>query len=120
MANLLRGLTIGLSVIGQPLALVGQTVPVHTKEDLASYQTAMQPRTLETYRGSWEDMGYSLPLGVDTNSAIKLELCYLGGMIQREFIFKGNSSSGGPVTLNSCSGDLGTMPALVVGKQGNK
>ncbi|MDX7789335.1 MULTISPECIES: hypothetical protein [Aeromonas] len=34
-------------------------------------------------------MVYSLPLGVDTNSAIKLELGYLGGMIQREFIFKG-------------------------------
>jgi hypothetical protein len=30
-------------------------------------------------------------------------------MIQREFIFKGSSS-----------GDLGSMPALVVGKQGNK
>ena len=119
MANLLRGLTIGLSVIGQPLALVGQTVPVHTKEDLASYQTAMQPRTLETYRGSWEDMVYSLPLGVDTNSAIKLKLGYLGGMIQREFIFKGSSNSSGSVTLNGSSGDLGTMPALVVGKLGN-
>ncbi|MFM5268716.1 hypothetical protein ACET9V_21385 [Aeromonas caviae] len=55
---------------------------------MASYQTAMQPRTLETYRGSWEDMVYSLPLEVDTNSAIKLELGYLGGMVQREFIFK--------------------------------
>lgn len=107
MANLLRGLTIGLSVIGQPLALVGQTVPVHTKEDLASYQTAMQPRTLETYRGSWEDMVYSLPLGADTNSAIKLELGYLGGMIQREYIFNGGSSSGGTVILNSSCGDLG-------------
>ncbi len=95
-------------------------VPVHTKEDLASYQAAMQPRTLETYLGRWDDMVYSLPLGVDTNSAIKLELGYLGGMIQREFIFKDSSSSGGPVTLNSSSGDLGTMPALVVGKQGNK
>jgi len=52
---------------------------LYTKEDLASYQTAMQPRTLETYRGSWEDMVYSLPLGVDANSAIKLELGYLGG-----------------------------------------
>ncbi len=94
-------------------------MPVHTKEDLASYQTAMQPRTLETYRGSWEDMVYSLPLGVDTNSAIKLKLGYLGGMIQREFIFKGSSNSSGPVTLNGSSGDLGTMPALVVGKLGN-
>ncbi|MGK8174047.1 hypothetical protein ACRS1R_02735 [Aeromonas dhakensis] len=56
---------------------------------MASYQTAMQPRTLETYHGCWDDMVYSLPLGVDTNSAIKLELSYLGGMIQREFIFKG-------------------------------
>ncbi|MND87380.1 hypothetical protein D3C77_236970 [compost metagenome] len=120
MANLLRGLTIGLSVIGQPLARVSQMVPVHTKEDLASYQAAMQPRTLETYRGRWDDMVYFLPLGVDTNTAIKLELGYLGGMIQREFIFKGSSNSSGPVTLNGSSGDLGTMPALVVGKQGNK
>ncbi|PKD24964.1 hypothetical protein AO056_01812 [Aeromonas hydrophila] len=54
-------------------------------------------------------MVYTLPLGIDTNSAIKLELGYPGGMIQREFIFKGSSS-----------GDLGSMPALVVGKQGNK
>ncbi|ULH04230.1 hypothetical protein MF133_07455 [Aeromonas caviae] len=75
---------------------------------------------VETLRECWDDMVYSLLLGGDTNSAIKLELGYLGGMVQREFIFKGNSSSGGPVTLNSCSGDLGTMPALVVGKQGNK
>ena len=95
-------------------------VPVRSKEDLARYHAAIQPKTLETQRGRWDDMVYSLPLGVDTNSAIKLELGYLGGMIQREFIFKGNSSSGGPVTLNSSSGDLGTMPALVVGKQGNK
>ncbi|MCU9923618.1 hypothetical protein [Aeromonas caviae] len=65
-------------------------------------------------------MVYSLSLEVDTSLAIELALGYLGGMIQREFIFKGNSSSGGPVTLNSCSGDLGTMPELVVGKQGNK
>ncbi len=89
VANLLRGLTIGLSVIGQPLALVGQMVPVHTKEDLASYQTAMQPRTLETYRGSWEDMVYSLPLGVDANSAIKLELGYLGGHDSAGVYFQG-------------------------------
>ena len=120
MANLLRGLTIGLSVIGQPLALVGQMVPVHTKEDLASYQTAMQPRTLETYRESWEDMVYSLPLGVDANSAIKLELGYLGGMIQREFIFKGCCSSSGPVTLNGYNGELDTISALVVGNRENK
>ncbi|MFM5729576.1 hypothetical protein [Aeromonas caviae] len=64
-------------------------------------------------------MVYTLPLGIDTNSAIKLELGYLGGMIQREFIFKGSSNSSGPVTLNGSSGDLGTMPALVVGKLGN-
>jgi len=120
VANLLRGVTIGLSVIGQPLVLVGQMVPVHTKEDLASYQTAMQPRTLETYRGSWDELIYTLPLSVDTNSAIKLELGYLGGMIQREFIFKGKSSSGGPVTLSGSSGELDTMSALVVGNRGNK
>ncbi|MFQ2317619.1 hypothetical protein [Aeromonas caviae] len=52
-------------------------------------------------------MVYSLPLGVDTNSAIKLELGYLGGMIQREYIFNGGSSSGGTVILNSSCGDLG-------------
>jgi hypothetical protein len=116
----LRGQTIGLKVTGQPLARAGQMVPVRSKEDLARYQAAMQPRTLETQRGRWDEMVYSLPLGVDTNSAIKLELGYLGGMIQREFIFKGNGNSGGPITLNSSSGELSSMPALVVGKQGNK
>ncbi|MDX7649946.1 hypothetical protein [Aeromonas caviae] len=74
---------------------------------------------LETQYGSLGGMVYTLPLGIDTNSAIKLELVYFEGMIQRECIFKGSSSSGGPVTLNSSSGDLGTMPALVVGKLGN-
>ena len=74
---------------------------------------------LETQYGSLGGMVYTLPLGIDTNSAIKLELVYFEGMIQREGIFKGSSSSGGPVTLNSSSGDLGTMPALVVGKLGN-
>ena len=116
----LRGQTIGLKVIGQPIARAGQMVPVRSKEDLVRYQAAMQPRALETQRGRWDEMVYTLPLGIDTNSAIKLELGYLGGMIQRQFVFKGSSSSGGPVTLNSSSGDLGTMPALVVGKQGNK
>ncbi|MFQ2156954.1 T6SS effector BTH_I2691 family protein [Aeromonas hydrophila] len=116
----LRGQTIGLKVIGQPIARAGQMVPVRSKEDLTRYQAAMQPRTLETQRGRWDEMVYTLPLEIDTNSAIKLELGYLGGMIQRQFVFKGSSSSGGPVTLNSSSGDLGTMPALVVGKQGNK
>ena len=37
-----------------------------------------QPKTLEMQRGRWDDMVYSLPLGVDTNTAIKLELRYLG------------------------------------------
>ena len=91
-------------------------VAARSKEELVRYQAAMQPKVIETLRGRWDEMVYSLPLGVDTNSAIKLELGYLGGMIQRECIFKGNSSSGGPVTLNSSSGELGTMPALVVGK----
>ncbi|MDX7797399.1 T6SS effector BTH_I2691 family protein [Aeromonas caviae] len=116
----LKGQTIGLSVMGQPLARAGQMVPIRSKEDLVRYQAAMKPRSLETQRGRWDEMVYTLPLGIDTNSAIKLELGYLGGMIQRQFVFKGSSSSGGPVTLNSSSGDLGTMPALVVGKQGNK
>ncbi|MEZ6933660.1 MULTISPECIES: T6SS effector BTH_I2691 family protein [Aeromonas] len=115
----LRGQTIGLKVIGQPIARAGQMVAARSKEELVRYQAAMQPKVIETLRGRWDDMVYSLPLGVDINSAIKLELGYLGGMIQREFIFKGSSSSSGPVTLNSSSGDLGTMPALVVGKLGN-
>ncbi|MDX7839268.1 hypothetical protein SJS76_06865 [Aeromonas caviae] len=116
----LRGQSIGLKVIGQLIARAGQMIPVRSKEDLARYQVAMQPRTLETQRGRWDEMVYTLPLGIDTNTAIKLELGYLGGMGQREFIFKGSSNSSGPVTLNSSSGDLGTMHALVAGKQGNK
>ncbi|MNF76628.1 hypothetical protein D3C84_587460 [compost metagenome] len=116
----LRGQTIGLKVIGQPLARAGQMVSVRSKEDLVSYQAAMQPKVIETLRGRWDDLVYTLPLGVDTDSAIKLELGYLGGMIQREFLFKGSSNSGGPVTLETSSGGLGTMSALVVGKQGNK
>ena len=95
-------------------------VAARSKEELDRYQAAMQPKMIDTLRGRWDDMVYSLPLEVDTNSAIKLELGYLGGMVQREFIFKGNSSSGGPVTLNSCSGDLGKISTLVVGKQGNE
>jgi hypothetical protein len=51
---------------------------------------------LETKRGRWDELVYTLPLGVDTNTAIKLELGYLGCMIQREFIFKGSSNSGSP------------------------
>ncbi|WP_368178240.1 hypothetical protein [Aeromonas sp. R7-1] len=93
-------------------------VPVRSKEELARYQATMQPRTLETQRGRWDDLVYTLPLGVDTNSAIKLELGYMGGMVQRQFVFKGNGNSGGPITLNSSSGELSSMPALVVGKQG--
>ncbi|HAT05927.1 MAG TPA: hypothetical protein DCS77_09430 [Aeromonas salmonicida] len=116
----LRGQTIGLNVTSQPLASAGQMIPARSKEELDRYHAAMQPKAIEALRGRWDDMVYSLPLGVDTNSAIKLELGYLGGMVQREFIFKGSSNSGGPVTLNSSSGDLGTMPALVVGKQGNR
>ncbi|MFQ2446160.1 T6SS effector BTH_I2691 family protein [Aeromonas caviae] len=116
----LRGQTIGLNVTSQPLASAGQMIPARSKQELDRYLVAMKPKMIETLRGRWDDMVYSLPLGVDTNSAIKLELGYLGGMIQREFIFKGSSNSSGPVTLNGSSGDLGTMPALVVGKQGNK
>jgi len=52
-------LTIGLSVIGQPLALVGQMVPVHTKEDVASYQTAMQPERWRHIAGA--GMTLSIP-----------------------------------------------------------
>ncbi|MCS3766248.1 hypothetical protein HNP12_000287 [Aeromonas hydrophila] len=116
----LRGKTIGLNVIGQPLAKAGQMVPAQPPEALATYLAAMKPKVIETQRGRWDELVYTLPLGVDTNSAIKLELGYLGGMIQREFIFKGSSNSSGPIILETSSGELGTMPALVVGKQGNK
>lgn len=116
----LRGHTIGLQVIGQPLARAGQMVPMRSKEDLARYQAAMQPKTLETQRGRWDDMVYTLPLGIDTNTAIKLELGYMGGMVQRQFVFKGSGNSNGPITLDTSSGELKNMPALVVGNQGSK
>ncbi|QNF25121.1 hypothetical protein FT673_15515 [Aeromonas hydrophila] len=89
----LRGQTIGLKVIGQPIARAGQMVPVRSKEDLTRYQAAMQPRTLETQRGRWDEMVYTLPLGIDTSSAIKLELGYLGGL------FSGNLSSRAAVAV---------------------
>jgi hypothetical protein len=38
----------------------------------------MQPKVIETQRGRWDELVYTLPLGVDTDSAIKLELGYLG------------------------------------------
>ncbi|MFM1681369.1 hypothetical protein [Aeromonas salmonicida] len=75
---------------------------------------------LETKRGRWDELVYTLPLGVDTNSAIKLELGYLGGMVRRAFIFKGSGNSNGPIILDSSCGWLGSMPALVVGSQGNQ
>ncbi|WP_368182246.1 hypothetical protein [Aeromonas sp. R7-5] len=95
-------------------------VPVRSKEDLARYQAAMQPRTLETQRGGWDGLVYTLPLGVDTNSAIKLELGYMGGMVQRQFVFKGSGNSNGPIILDTSSGEVNSMPALIVGTQGNK
>ncbi len=116
----LRGQTIGLNVTSQPLASAGQMIPARSKQELDRYLAAMKPKMIETLRGRWDDMVYSLPLGVDTNSAIKLELGYLGGMIQREFIFKGSSSSSGSVTLNGYNGELDTMSALVVGNRENK
>lgn len=116
----LRGQTIGLNVTSQPLASAGQMIPARSKQELDRYLAAMKPKMIETLRGRWDDMVYSLPLGVDTNSAIKLELGYLGGMIQREFIFKGSSSSSGSVTLNGYNGELDTMFALVVGNRENK
>lgn len=116
----LRGQTIGLNVTSQPLASAGQMIPARSKQELDRYLAAMKPKMIETLRGRWDDMVYSLPLGVDTNSAIKLELGYLGGMIQREFIFKGSSSSSGSVTLNCYNGELDTMSALVVGNRENK
>ena len=116
----LRGQTIGLNVTSQPLASAGQMIPARSKQELDRYLAAMKPKVIETLRGRWDDMVYSLPLGVDINSAIKLELGYLGGMIQREFIFKGSSSSSGSVTLNGYNGELDTMSALVVGNRENK
>jgi hypothetical protein len=56
----------------------------------------------------------------DTNTAVKLELGYLGGMVQRQFVFKGNGNSNGPIILDASSGEVNSMPALVVGTQGNK
>jgi hypothetical protein len=116
----LRGQTIGLSVIGQPLAKAGQMVPAQPAEALATYLAAMKPKVIETQRGRWDELVYTLPLGVDTDSAIKLELGYLGGMVQQEYIFKGSSNSCGPITLATGSGGLGAMPVLMVGKQGNR
>ncbi|MGY4028397.1 hypothetical protein ACW5WQ_21030 [Aeromonas rivuli] len=116
----LRGQTIGLSVIGQPLTRAGQMVPVRSKEDLARYKAAMQPKTLETQCGRWDGMVYTLPLGVDTNTAIKLELGYLVGMVQRQFVFKGSGNNNGAITLDARRGEVNSMPALVVGTQGNK
>jgi hypothetical protein len=72
----LRGQTIGLKVIGQALARAGQMVPARSKEDLVRYQAAMQPWVIETLRGRWDELIYTLPLGVDTNTSIKLELGY--------------------------------------------
>ena len=95
-------------------------ISARSKQELDRYLAAMKPKVIETLRGRWDDMVYSLPLGVDINSAIKLELGYLGGMIQREFIFKGSSSSSGSVTLNGYNGELDTMSALVVGNRENK
>ena len=87
---------------------------------MVRYQTAMQPKVIETLHRRWDELVYTLLLGVDTNSAIKLELGYLGGMVRREFIFKGSGNSNGPIILDSSSGELGSMPALVVGSQGNQ
>ena len=56
----------------------------------------MQPKVIETQRGRWDELVYTLPLGVDTDSAIKLELGYLGGMVQQEFMFKGSGNSSSP------------------------
>ncbi|MGL4471636.1 MAG: T6SS effector BTH_I2691 family protein [Aeromonas hydrophila] len=111
----LRGQTIGLRVIGQPLARAGQMAQGF-KEGPEYYKAAMQPKVIETLGGRWDELVYTLPLGVDINSAIKLELGYLGGMVRREYIFKGRSNSSGPITLDNSNGELGSMPALVVGK----
>ncbi|OCA64565.1 hypothetical protein A9R10_02715 [Aeromonas piscicola] len=116
----LREQTIGLSVISQPLAKAGQMVPAQPPEALATYLAAMKPKVIETQCGRWDELLYTLPLGVDTDSAIKLELGYLGGMVQRQLIFKGRGNSNGPITLDANQGELGPMPALMVGKQGNK
>lgn len=51
-------------------------VPARSKEDLVRYQAAMQPWVIETLRGRWDELIYTLPLGVDTNTSIKLELGY--------------------------------------------
>jgi hypothetical protein len=39
---------------------------------------AIRPKTLETQRGRWDELVYTLPLSVVIYSAIKLELGYFG------------------------------------------
>lgn len=116
-ASRLRGRSTHIISRANLMILPWQMVPVRSKEDLVRYHAAQSDRnTARMLR--W--VGLYPAAGVDTNTTIKLEQGYLGGMIQREFIFKGRSSSGGPVTLDSSSSssELGTMPALVVGSKG--
>ncbi|MFK0668158.1 hypothetical protein [Aeromonas salmonicida] len=85
----LRGQTIGLNVPSQPLASAGQMIPAPSKEELDRYHAAMLPKVIETQRGRWDELVYILPLGVDTNSAIKLELGYFGWHGTASIYFQG-------------------------------
>lgn len=63
-------------------------IPARSKQELGRYFASMKPKMIETLHRSWDDMLYSLPLGIDTNSAIKLELvyfevCFCGSIFSR-------------------------------------
>ena len=75
----------------------------------------MQPRQIATQGGRWDGLVYTQPLGVPTDMVIKLELGYLGGLVQRDVIFQGSGDSDGTIELQSSSGGPGSMPALLVG-----
>ena len=61
------------------------------------YVDRQHSKLIETLRGRWDDMVYTLPLGVDTNTAIKLELGYLGGMVQRQFFSRATAIATAPL-----------------------
>lgn len=110
----LKGQTIGLRIVSQPLAKAGQRVP---STDITRYQAAMRPKELISYNGHWNGMVYSLPLEVDTGTAIKLELGYMGSMTSQSFFFKGIGNDDGPMQLDIVTGALDSMPALIVGSR---
>lgn len=117
----LKGQTIGLRIVGHPLAKAGQRVSLYSQADVDRYQASMKPKEITSHTGRWDGLVYNLPLDVDTNTAVKLELGYLGSMNSQPYFFKGSSNNDGPIQLEVSTGVLDAMPALVVGaQQGNK